>query len=256
MESDVKIGGYNLLGNLGWHIQDKVIDAPEIKTHTVEIPGRDGVVDYTNYLRGYAIYGNREITIDLVKQGTMTAYANAQSQLYQLFHGRKLVIIFSDDANWMYSGRVYVGPVTLEGVDTLKCKLTIDADPYKVSVNGQKKSGTVKAGQLGGSILGAGTFSGFFTGLVKDRIYIPCVRKTTNDNRKTVARLNIFGDTGKGKILFEAALYGGDEYVSDGRTLVCNASNQIQFSLMCFAVLGSGETYNPTIEVELKEAVL
>lgn len=257
MEYDVKIGGYNLLQDLGWHVVDKSIGAPELKTHTVEIPGRDGVVDFTSYLRGYAVYGNREITIDIECMAGAEGYASKQSQLLQLFHGRKLEIIFSDDSGYIYRGRVAVKPVTLED-KKLKCTLDIDAEPYKVSVaNVASRTINVTKDSMNSSSVTLYTLSG----LTLNKIYIPCVKRVSavGETWYTV-RLDIGAqEGGSQRIRFDTKIENDTEFKYEGRVIIPKKLNSVTFTLelIDYESNNMGQTFgsSQTI-VALKEAVL
>lgn len=259
MEYDVKIGGYNLLADLGWHIQDKTIGAPELKTHTVEIPGRDGVIDFTSYLRGYAIYGNREIIVDIVHNGGAAAYAAKQSQLFQLFHGRKLDVIFSDDSNYMYRGRVSVGPVKLEG-EALKCTLTIDAEPYKISVNPVASTTyNVTTNGMESAITPTSTISG----LTKGKIYIPCVRRVSNATGTPWYTIQVMmGEMNvKGWLKFNIKIEDNTEFVYEGRAIVLQNQGSVAYGIKLVDYQNDGADGGQTFGsaqtiIALKEAVL
>lgn len=80
------------------YLAERTIGSPEPQTYTVEIPGKDGLLDLTESLDGYIHYNNREVELLFKFIDTSgdidrdTFYAS----VYKQIHGKKLKVWFSD----------------------------------------------------------------------------------------------------------------------------------------------------------------
>lgn len=131
----VTFGEYHSYRDLHLILTEKVIGTPAPKTELIDIPGSDGVLDFTEYF-GKVKYENRSLSFDfsvLVPQSEfMTLFALVQNAL----HGKKLKISLDADPEWYYIGRVTVSEWK---ADKRIGKLTIDCDcePYRYRVTSQ-----------------------------------------------------------------------------------------------------------------------
>lgn len=80
------------------YLAERTIGSPEPQTYTVEIPGRDGLLDLTESLDGYIHYNNREVEllfkfIDTSGDIDRDAF---YASVYKQIHGKKLKVWFSD----------------------------------------------------------------------------------------------------------------------------------------------------------------
>ena len=105
---------------------------PEIKTNTIDVPGMDGVLDYTELLAGKPVYGQRILSFEFLLPEDAATWSTLISDIAQKIHGKKMDVIRDSDSEWRYVGRVYVQDITLAerlGVITIE----VEADPYKIS---------------------------------------------------------------------------------------------------------------------------
>lgn len=105
---------------------------PEPKTEYVDIPGRDGVLDYTESATGEVKYSNREMVFTFAKMIDPEYREQFRSELWNDLHGKTAEIIYDLDADWYYTGRC---SVAFEDVMPWKLKIviTVDAKPYKLA---------------------------------------------------------------------------------------------------------------------------
>ncbi len=136
MES-IKFDNTNVLESLGLVLVSKDIGLPSLKTVTIEVPARDGVVDITERLYGGAKYGNRRIKLTFENaKGILSSdsWEELLTKVSNLLHGKKKKIIFSTDPEWYYTGRCSV-----DSFEVKKKKRTIviscDCDPYKYKLS-------------------------------------------------------------------------------------------------------------------------
>lgn len=105
---------------------------PEPKTEYVEIPGRDGVLDFTEATAGEVKYSNREMVFTFATMIQPEYRERLRSELWNDLHGKTAEIIYDFDPEWYYTGRC---SVAFEDVMSWKMKIviTVDASPYKLA---------------------------------------------------------------------------------------------------------------------------
>lgn len=122
------------------------MEAPKAQTYIVQVPGRNGSLDYTEYLTGGQVtYSDRIMVI------TMYCFAE-DSQLPQMeaacrnaLHGKKMNITLDCDPGYYYRGRLSVEWTSEVNIDV--ATITATCDPYKY-----KDSPTVKEFDVSGSL--------------------------------------------------------------------------------------------------------
>ena len=107
MYTTLTLDNYDALDQWGFFIVTKSVGAPEPKFYTVDLPGGDGKIDLTEALGGIS-YDNREIEVKLRAIGEQNQWTKIFSDVLQAIHGRRMKIIFSDDAGYYYQGRINV----------------------------------------------------------------------------------------------------------------------------------------------------
>lgn len=112
--------------SLGIILTSKKIAMPSVKSNYVEIDGRDGAIDFTDYF-GNVRYNNRTITCDFVsKDRTIDKW----QEIANKWHGKKGNISFSDDLDYHFVGRINLD-VWNCNKSTGSFKATIVCDPYR-----------------------------------------------------------------------------------------------------------------------------
>lgn len=107
----------------------KVIGSPAAKVSTVEVPGSDLTLDFTEAFGGVH-YKNRAITLTFLSLEPWDDQMAQDSTVKNALHGRKMQIIFDDDPEFYYVGRIDVGDWTFyKGAG--KVEININAEPYK-----------------------------------------------------------------------------------------------------------------------------
>lgn len=111
------------------------LSPPEPKTTTVEIPGRDGVLDLTESLIGDVTYNNRSMTFTFLIVD-LEQFEVVKTQISNALHGRKFNFEMTMDPGYTYTGRFKIKSYThmatwSHGVCGY-IEVEIDAEPYKL----------------------------------------------------------------------------------------------------------------------------
>lgn len=104
---------------------------PEPKRLTENIPGRNGVVDYSDYYDGVIFYENRTVSYKFFFGGTPHEVSRAVEKLNR-YHGRKITVVEDDDPDFSLTGRatVTVDERAPYG-NYVYMTLSLDAEPYR-----------------------------------------------------------------------------------------------------------------------------
>lgn len=93
------------------------------------MPGSDVTLDFTEAFGGVH-YNNRTITLVFLSLKPWSAQMAQDSSVKNALHGQKMSVVFSDDPDYFWLGRVTVGDWEYyKGAG--KVTVTIDAEPYK-----------------------------------------------------------------------------------------------------------------------------
>lgn len=123
-------GNYHTNKTYGMWLASKSIESPEPYTTSVAIPYRDGSIDVTDKLSDEIKYKNRKITIKLLCNRAKADWPNLYTNIANDLHGKKKYIVFDDDMNFYYYGRITVSDSSVDGLKAW-VTLEIDAEPYK-----------------------------------------------------------------------------------------------------------------------------
>ena len=115
--------------DLGLFLTAYEIEAPEVQRYTIEVPGRNGLLDLTNTIFGESKFYNRTITIELSAIYTpfATAWPDILTAVLKAVHGQTLNVTFDDDPDWHWTGLCEVSP----DAENDSFTITVDAQPYK-----------------------------------------------------------------------------------------------------------------------------
>lgn len=125
----VNFGGYDAYEDLGLILTGKTIGAPAPKILSVDIPGGDGTIDYTEYF-GEINYYNRALRFEFSMIRNPKGFLDEYSRILNLLNGRKMKITLSDDPDYYYVGRVTVNEWQSEK-RIGKLVIDVDAEPFK-----------------------------------------------------------------------------------------------------------------------------
>ena len=110
-------------------LESKTIAAPSPKTATTDIPGGDGVLDFTEYF-GEVNYNNRKLTFEFSTIVPKKYFLELFSRVQNKLHGKRMKIVLSDDPEFYYYGRVTINEWK-SNKRIGKMTIEVDAEPYK-----------------------------------------------------------------------------------------------------------------------------
>lgn len=106
------------------------VQPPELKSFYQEVPGGDGSIDLSTAISGRPTYGRREITMNFKCEMPMNRWTTTMSEILKNFHGKEGKIIFEDEPDYYYVGRMTVSDYE-RVVQTGTFIITAKAEPYK-----------------------------------------------------------------------------------------------------------------------------
>lgn len=133
----INFGTKNSYDDFGLILRPKVRPKPTPKYEYVSIPARNGDLDLTEAF-GDVFYENLSFPLEFNVINPINTWDTKLSEITNYLHGRKLEVVFSDDANYYYVGRITVNELSSDrnvGILSLDCNF----EPYKY-----KKEITVK----------------------------------------------------------------------------------------------------------------
>lgn len=104
-------------------------ESPQAETHTVEVPGRDGALDFTEALDGTVHYKSRRLSMEFYCFGEDGELPQLEEDCRNALHGKKMQISLDADPEYYYLGRLSVSWSSGENVDTVS--IEAECDPYK-----------------------------------------------------------------------------------------------------------------------------
>lgn len=117
--------------DLGLVMTAKDLPAPKTQTYTVSIPGRNGLLDLSEFLTGEVAYDNRTLKFSFIGDGSREYVLSLIDKFLEL-HGQYLTITTDDYPEWFYTGRADVA-CTDKG-SYANITLTIDAQPFRYKI--------------------------------------------------------------------------------------------------------------------------
>ena len=146
--SGIKFRNKHSADDFGMFMTDFSVSPPEPRTSYVDVPFRDGLLDFSTALTGGIVrYQNRTVTASFVtKDAAEDGWRERYHSFINAFHGRKEKLIFDYDPDYYYLGRV---TCDASKDDQLigAASITATCDPYKY-----KLSPTVKEFDVSGSL--------------------------------------------------------------------------------------------------------
>lgn len=120
--------------------EKKNIGKPSIQSYTVQVPGRNGLLNLTKSLTGKVVYNNRSLSFQYFGTGDRERLLYLDDFMSQ-FHGETIRIIDDDYPDHYYEGEASVE--TVFNYNYVTITLTIDAQPFRLKTKTTVKSNTV-----------------------------------------------------------------------------------------------------------------
>lgn len=125
-QGEVKTQDYDLV------LESTDLTFPEPKRETIDIPGRDGVLDLTGKLSGEVRYKNRTLTLHFVDLHDYKHYSAIESMLANRIQGKEFKIVLDKDKRYYYQGRVWISSYKPVGkTEASEVVITCDVEPFK-----------------------------------------------------------------------------------------------------------------------------
>lgn len=118
--------------DLGLIMTKKSISAPVPRIKTIDVPGADGQIDLSEVLTGRISYQMRQIKVTFYCSKKVLEVPLVMSDLYNEFQGKKVKLIFDDDPDFYWYGRVTFD-VSYEKYTVVTLSATVD--PFKYDLN-------------------------------------------------------------------------------------------------------------------------
>lgn len=120
--------------------EEKEIGKPDIQSYTVEVPGRNGLLNLTKALTGRVAYSNRDLKFQYFGSGSR-AELLALDEAMSRYHGETIRIIDDDYPNHYYEGEASVS--TEFKPNHILISLKVDAQPFRLKRNKTVVSKTI-----------------------------------------------------------------------------------------------------------------
>lgn len=109
-----------------------VFAPPEMKTHYVELPGGDGIIDLSTLLTDRPTFNNREGNIEFYVDTDYKPWYEIYSEITNYLHGQKVRAALEDEPNYYYEGRFTIDEWASEEQRSI-IKFAYNVYPYKFS---------------------------------------------------------------------------------------------------------------------------
>lgn len=140
----VTFGTKNSYDDFGLILRPKTRPKPSPKYEYVSIPARNGDLDMTEWADD-VFYENLSYSLEFNVIDAMNTWDSKLRTITNYLHGKKMKVIFSDDPNYYYLGRVTVNNLSSDrnlGILSLDCNF----EPYKYKNSITTKTYTVSSG--------------------------------------------------------------------------------------------------------------
>ena len=103
----------------------------------VDIPGRDGQLDITDYLIGRPTYSDRKGTFEFIIAGDYINPDALRQELASFFKGQRMEVTLSEDRGIKYKGRFFFRGLTPDKTFS-KVSIEYQVDPYRYTYSDEE----------------------------------------------------------------------------------------------------------------------
>lgn len=142
--NSVKFGDKDSYKDFGIILQPKNRPKPSPKYEYVSIPARNGDLDLSEVF-GDIFYENLEFPLTFVVVDAINTWDEKLRTITNYLHGKKMKVVFSDDPNYHYLGRITINELSSDrniGLLSMDCNF----EPYKYKNNVTSIEQSVSAG--------------------------------------------------------------------------------------------------------------
>lgn len=133
--SDHNVAGANTWDD--WHLipsSRPFISHPDFLTKYIEIPGMDGYIDLSEYLRGRPVYKPRTGSLTFYVDNGHEDWEIIRTKMVRMLHGKKLKMQLTNDPLYFYEGRFKVDGWS-SGANWSQVTISYQLDPYKYTID-------------------------------------------------------------------------------------------------------------------------
>ena len=105
---------------------------PSVKTNFIEIPGRDGTIDMSEYLTGKPSFGDRSGSWSFIVDNDHIGWESLRSMITEFLHGKRMKCVLEDDPGWYFQGRFQVKPKSGQKNSAIEIEYVLE--PYKYHI--------------------------------------------------------------------------------------------------------------------------
>lgn len=119
-----------------WHLipgSRPTMAMPGVVTKFIEVPGRDGTIDLSEFLVKRPVYGDRSGSFQFYVDNDHEYWIAIYEKIASFLHGKKLKFVLEDDPNWFYEGRITMSGWASEK-DYSQVTLNYQVGPYKTNI--------------------------------------------------------------------------------------------------------------------------
>lgn len=119
-----------------WHLiptSKPFINPPSIKTHYLDIPGSDGLIDFTDSISGEPKYSTREGSFNFIIANDFEEWIIIYDNIRNFLHGKRMIMILEDDPGYKYEGRFSINEFSSQK-DNSKIVINYLVDPLKIEL--------------------------------------------------------------------------------------------------------------------------
>lgn len=120
-------------GDLDLVQEKKEIGKPTPQSHTVQVPGRNGLLNLTKGLTGKVTYYNRPLSFQYFGTGDRERLLYLDAYMSR-FHGETIRIVDDDYPEHYYEGEAKVETTFAPSGNYITIKLTVDVQPFRLKL--------------------------------------------------------------------------------------------------------------------------
>ena len=120
-----------------WHLipsSRPVIASPGVSTKFIEIPGKSGMIDLSEYLTGDVVYGNRSGSLEFYVDNGHEYWESIRSKIANFLHGQKMCMCLEDDPTFYWEGRFSLNEWRSESWNSMVV-IDYNVGPFKISIH-------------------------------------------------------------------------------------------------------------------------
>ena len=114
---------------------DREIGLPLVQTYKINVPGRNGELDLSEFLTGDVQYSNRTLKFKFYIKGKREKLISSIEEML-LIHGQKVEIVLDDYLNFYFTGRAEIACNDYKYY--VEFELSVDAEPFRMAKEKQQ----------------------------------------------------------------------------------------------------------------------